>query len=266
MIKKYIVLVQYSHLKKPNYYATDIEGLKLGDPVIITADIGDVIGTIVSEPVPYGNFKGLDVSPIIAKAKSGDLTIHQNNLKKSKEALKIATEESDKLKLGMNFIEAQFYLNNNKVTLTFTADGRVDFRGLLPILNSKLKKQVTFYQIGPRDKARATGGVGPCGRELCCVTFLKNFDGISINRAKNQQLPLNMQKLTGSCGKLMCCLLFEDETYSVESKDFPPIGSTITYNKKYYKVLGFNIVSRQLKCQGEEGIEFIPLKDIKVKK
>ncbi|MCQ2792094.1 MAG: stage 0 sporulation protein [Bacilli bacterium] len=264
MVKKYIVQVKYSHLSKPTLFTTDIEDLKIGDAVLITTERGEEIGTIASKPTNIENFSSrIDASSIIGRPTETELHIHKDNLKRAKDAIKIASAEANKLNLGMNFIDAEYTLDASKLVLIYTAEGRVDFRELLKILTQRLHTRIEFHQIGARDKAKETGGIGPCGRELCCLSFLKSFDGISINRAKNQQLSLNNAKLSGSCGKLMCCLLFEDDTYTQEAKNYPIIGSTIKKDKVTYKVLGFNIISQTIKCEGPEGIVFLKLKDIK---
>ncbi len=266
MVKKYLVQVKYSKLEKPTLFATDIDDLKIGDQVLINTERGEEMGIVASESHNIESFTSkVDVSTIIARPTKTEIHIFQDNLKRAKEALKIAQAEADNLKLGMNFLDAEYILDASKLTLIYTAEGRVDFRELLKLLAQKLHTRIEFHQIGARDKAKATGGIGPCGRALCCLSFLKNFDGISINRAKNQQLPLNNAKLSGSCGKLMCCLLFEDETYTREAKDYPAIGSTIKKDKETYKVLGFNIVSKTIKCEGKDGIVFLKLSEIKKK-
>ena len=264
MVKKYLVQVKYSRLSKPSYFATDIEDLKVGEQVLINTERGEEMGITASKPTSIESITSkIDVSTIIGRPTKTEVHIYNDNLKRAKAALKTAQEESDQLKLGMSFLEAEYVLDASKLTLIYTAEGRVDFRELLKILTQKLHTRIEFHQIGARDIAKATGGIGPCGRELCCLSFLKNFDGISINRAKNQQLALNNAKLSGSCGKLMCCLLFEDDTYTREAKDYPAVGSTFKKDKAIYKVLGFNIVSRTVKCEGPEGIVFIKLSDIK---
>ncbi len=264
MVKKYLVQVKYSKYEKPSLFATDIDDLKLGEYVLINTDRGEEMGTIASKSTNIESFTSkLETSTIIGRPTKTEIHIYEDNKKRAKEAIKIAEEEANKLKLNMNFLEAEYVLDGSKVTLIYTADGRVDFRELLKVLPQLLHTRIDFHQIGARDKARVTGGIGPCGREMCCLSFLKNFDGISINKAKNQQLSLNNAKLSGSCGKLMCCLNFEDETYTRESKDFPPVGSIIKKDKNTYKVLGFNIVSRVVKCEGPDGLTFIPLKELK---
>lgn len=264
MNKKYIVAVKYSRLEKPKLFGTDIEGLKIGDQVTVNSDRGYEIGVIAGNPINTDTYpSSIDVPDVVSNASPTELKLYQDNLKRAKNAIKIAEEEANSLKLNMHFLFAEYILDASKIIITYTAENRVDFRELLKVLASRLHTRIEFHQIGPRDKAKATGGVGPCGREICCMTFLKNFDGISINRAKNQQLSLNNAKLSGACGKLMCCLLYEDETYTLESKSFPQIGSIIKKNNKSYKVLGFNIVSRTVKCESDNGIELIPLKELR---
>lgn len=267
MVKKYLVPVQYAKLGKPALFATDIEDLKVDELVLVETERGQEVGRVVDKPVNIESFPSkVDFSTITARANSTEIHIYEDNKKRAKKALAIAEEEAKALKLQMNFLFAEYVLDSSKIIITYTAENRVDFRELLKVLAGRLHTRIEFHQIGARDKAKATGGIGPCGRALCCATFLKSFDGISIARAKNQQLSLNTAKLSGACGKLMCCLLFEDETYSKEAKAFPAIGSTITKDRKSYKVLSFNIVSRTIKCQGEEGIVFIELKDLKQKR
>lgn len=264
MVKKYLVPIRYTKLGKPALFATDIEDLKLNEYVLVATERGEEVGRVAGKPVNIESFPSkADFSLIIARANTTEIHLYEDNIKRAKKALKIAEEEAKALKLEMNFLFAEYVLDSSKIIITYTADNRVDFRELLRVLAGRLHTRIEFRQIGARDKAKATGGIGPCGRALCCATFLKSFDGISINRAKNQQLSLNAAKLSGACGKLMCCLLYEDETYSKEAKAFPPIGSTITKDKKTYKVLGFNIVSKNIKCEGPEGIVFINLKDLK---
>jgi len=264
MVKKYLVQVKYSKYEKPSIFATDIEDLKIGDNVLVNTERGEEMGTVFSKPTNIESFSSkIETSNIIGRPTETETHIYNDNLKRAKDAIRIASEEANKLKLNMNFLSAEYILDGSKVTLTYTSDGRVDFRELLKILPQKLHTRIDFHQIGARDKARITGGIGPCGREMCCLSFLKSFDGISINRAKNQQLTLNNAKLSGSCGKLMCCLLFEDDTYTRENKEFPLIGSTFSKDNKTYKVLGFNIVSKVVKCEGPDGLTFIPLKEIK---
>ena len=162
----------------------------------------------------------------------------------------------------MNFISCEYTLDKTKVILSYVADERVDFRELLKSLASRLHTRIELRQIGSRDKAKMIGGIGICGLPLCCSTFLNEFDGISINRAKNQMLAINIPKLSGHCGKLICCLKYEDDVYSEQRKNFPELGSKIFLDRIEYTVTGVNIISKVVKIENEEDVKFMPLEDL----
>lgn len=143
----------------------------------------------------------------------------------------------------MKVLKTYLDVDDDKALITFASETRVDFRELVKILNSIFQLKIELRQIGPRDQARLVGGIGPCGLPLCCKTFLTSFDGISINMAKNQLLPINIPKLSGQCGKLMCCLKFEDEAYSKLRPTYPKIGEKFTYMNKQYEVTGLNLLT-----------------------
>ena len=146
---------------------------------------------------------------------------------------------------------------------SYVADDRVDFRELLKVLASRLHTRIELRQIGPRDKAKMIGGLGICGLPLCCSTFLNEFDGISINRAKNQMLAINIPKLSGQCGKLICCLKYEDETYSVERAKYPELGSKLTIDNVEYTITSVNIISGVIKIENAEDVKFMPYDELK---
>ena len=139
----------------------------------------------------------------------------------------------------------------------------MDFRELLKVLASKLHTRIELRQIGARDKAKLIGGVGLCGLPLCCSTFLNEFDGISINRAKNQMLAINIPKLSGQCGKLMCCLKYEDDAYTDLKKGFPEIGTKVFIDKVQYEVTSINVISKVIKIDSEEDTKFLPFEEFK---
>ena len=143
------------------------------------------------------------------------------------------------------------------------ADERSDFRELLKVLASKLHTRIELRQIGARDKAKMVGGIGICGLPLCCSTFLNEFDGISINRAKNQMLAINIPKLSGQCGKLVCCLKYEDDAYLEERKNFPDLGSKVFIDKIEYTVTNLNIISKTIKVENADDVKFLSLEDFK---
>jgi cell fate regulator YaaT (PSP1 superfamily) len=157
----------------------------------------------------------------------------------------------------MNLISAEYTLDRSKVIFVYVADERVDFRDLLKELAQVLKCRIELRQIGPRDKAKIIGGLGPCGMETCCSRFLNDFDVVSINMAKNQLLALNIQKLSGQCGKLMCCLKYEDGNYKQLRKGCPKLNEQIDYNNKRFRVTSMNLLTRQAKLENREETLFL---------
>ena len=186
----------------------------------------------------------------------------QNNIQKATGAAKIFVIESEKLNLDMKLLTTEYTLDSTKVIFTYAAADRVDFRELLKVLSSKLKVRIELKQIAPRDRAQLVGGLGPCGLPLCCATFLGEFDGISLNRAKNQLLSINIPKLSGQCGKLMCCLKYEDDYYTEQKKLFPELNTKITYNNIEYKITSYNVLSKNVKLESEENIVTISLDEV----
>ena len=259
----YYIAIKFTGTGKGYYFSTDDNTLKLGDKVVAESVRGMQVGEVVSLPVSIKEYKSeLSLKPILRKANEDDLLIYEENKKRSKEAIKIALKEINNLNLDMRPIDAEYALDGSKITITYVADERVDFRELLKILAPKFRCRIDLRQIGSRDKAKMIGGIGICGLPLCCKTFLTNMEGISINRAKNQMLSLNIPKLSGHCGKLICCLLYEDEAYSDLKKDFPKIGETFKKDDIEYKVSGINVISRTVKIENEDGINVIPLKQL----
>ena len=239
----------------------DIE-LKLDDKVVVETVRGIELGTIAIEPISiekYGN--GLSLKPILRKATDTDIKLADINQKDAAFAMDICATEVKKLNLDMNLISCEYTLDKSKVLFSYLADDRVDFRELLKVLAAKLHTRIELRQIGSRDKAKMIGGLGVCGLPLCCSTFLSEFDGISINRAKNQMLAINIPKLSGQCGKLMCCLKYEDDAYTEERKNFPDLGSKFFIDKVEYTVTSINILSRIVKIENADDIKFIPLED-----
>lgn len=264
MEPKYYVGIKFLHSSKAYYFGTDIEGLKVGDPVIADSVRGIQVGFIATEPFDINTYtSSLELKPIIRKATEDDMYAFEVNKKKAEAALKTAMEDIEKIGLDMRPIEAEYSLDGTKVTITYVADERVDFRDLLKILAGKLRCRIELRQIGSRDKARYIGGLGMCGLPLCCATFIPTMEGISINRAKNQMLSLNIPKLSGQCGKLICCLLYEDDAYTELKKDFPNLGTTFVRDGVTFKITSINVLSRMVKIENEDDVEFVPIEDIR---
>ncbi len=260
MAYKYFVGIKFAGTNKSYYFSTDFDDLKIGDKVVVETIAGFEIGEVTTPIMSTASYNSnLELKPIVRKPNSEDLSDYNLGLKEAKMALDITRKEVARLGLPMNLLEANYTLDGSKVTITYTSESRVDFRELLHILAPQLKCRIELHQIASRDKAKMIGGIGICGLPLCCSTFLSQFDGISISRAKNQMLTLNIPKLSGHCGKLICCLLFEDDMYTEAKKDFPRLGSVIHQNGVDFTVDGYNILSRSVKLASQNEIKFISL-------
>ena len=263
-INEYTHFVGVKFLNTPRAYffgVKDIE-LKLDDKVVVDTVRGTELGIIAIEPISIDKYSnGLSLKPILRKATETDIKLADINQKDAIFAMDICQNEVKKLNLDMNLISCEYTLDKSKVLFSYLADDRVDFRELLKVLAAKLHTRIELRQIGSRDKAKMIGGLGVCGLPLCCSTFLNEFDGISINRAKNQMLAINIPKLSGQCGKLICCLKYEDDSYTEERKKFPDLGSRFFIDKTEYTVTSINILSRIVKIENQDDVKFIPLED-----
>ena len=256
--------VKFTSAGKAYYFGTDISDLKIGEKVVAESIRGLQVGEIASLPVEIVSYNSsLELKPIIRRATPDDILLYEENIKRAKDAMRIAMEEINKLGLDMRPIDAEYALDGTKLTITYVSDDRVDFRELLKVLAYKFHCRIELRQVGSRDKARMVGGIGLCGLPLCCSTFLTNMEGISINRAKNQMLSLNIPKLSGHCGKLICCLLYEDDAYTEMKKDFPRIGELYADGDTVFKITGMNLLSRTVKLECDADIRFVSLADLK---
>ena len=245
-------------------YFFGVKGLELSKDtkVVVETVRGLELGTVAFDPIPIEQYKSeLELKPVVRKATDVDIKLHEINLKDAVLALEICKKEVETLGLDMNLISCEYTLDKTKVIFSYVADERVDFRELLKVLASKLHTRIELRQIGSRDKAKMIGGIGLCGLPLCCSTFLNEFDGISISRAKNQMLAINIPKLSGHCGKLLCCLKFEDDTYTELKANFPDIGTKVFIDKIEYTVSSINVISKTLRVDSEEDTKFLSLED-----
>jgi len=258
----YFVGIRFPGGGKSYYFSTDYDDLKIGDKVVVETIAGYEMGEVSTALMNVAAYQNnLELKPITRKPTEEDLRDYQFNLEESEKALRVTEQEIKKMGLPMNLIEANYTLDGSKVTITYTSESRVDFRELLHQLAPQLKCRIELRQIASRDKAKMIGGIGICGLTLCCSTFLNQFDGISISRAKNQMLTLNIPKLSGHCGKLICCLLYEDDMYTEAKKAFPRLGSIVHIDSTDYRVDGFNVLSKSVKLVGIDGIRFVTLDD-----
>ena len=203
--------------------------IKKGDHVIVETARGIEFGTVVGDPRMVEDDKVIQpLKPVIRIANARDLEQEAANKVKEKEAFKICLEKIKKHNLEMKLIDAEYTFDNNKVLFYFTADGRIDFRELVKDLASVFKTRIELRQIGVRDETKILGGIGICGRPLCCHTHLSEFVPVSIKMAKEQNLSLNPTKISGVCGRLMCCLKHEEETYEELNRRLPNVGDYVT--------------------------------------
>lgn len=203
--------------------------IKKGDNVIVETARGIEFGTVVGEPKEVEDDKVIQpLRPVLRVATQKDVEQEASNKEKEKEAFKICLEKIQKHELDMKLIDAEYTFDNNKVLFYFTADGRIDFRELVKDLASVFKTRIELRQIGVRDETKIVGGIGICGRPLCCHTYLSEFAPVSIKMAKEQNLSLNPTKISGVCGRLMCCLKNEEETYEELNRRLPNVGDYVT--------------------------------------
>ena len=186
----------------------------------------------------------LPLSNVIRVASKDDLKKYEQNKEKANNALIDAKKIAKELNLEMNFIYSYYYLDNSQLVLNFLSDNRVDFRDLAKRLAAKYKTRIELRQVGVRDKSKKIGGLGPCGLFLCCNSFLTDFNSVSINMAKNQMLALNPSKINGICGRLLCCLGYENDTYTDLKKNLPKIGLVTDTPLGMGKVVSVDIFKR----------------------
>ena len=258
----HFVGVKFSNTPRAYFFGIKDLELKLDDKVVVETVRGIELGTIAIEPISIKKYSnGLLLKPVLRKASDTDIKLAEINQKDAVFAMEICDAEVKKLNLDMNLISCEYTLDKSKVLFSYLADDRVDFRELLKVLAAKLHTRIELRQIGSRDKAKMIGGLGSCGLPLCCSTFLNEFDGISINRAKNQMLAINIPKLSGQCGKLICCLKYEDDCYTEERAKYPDLGSRFFIDKVEYTVTSVNILSSVVKIENEDDIKFLPLEE-----
>lgn len=220
--------VRFRSAGKIDYFDPLNFDLKKGDHVIVETARGMEYGTVVMNIREVEDDRVVSpLKPILRTATKRDEEIVVRNNEREKEAFRICQEKIKKHKLEMKLVEAEYTFDNNKVLFYFTADGRVDFRELVKDLASVFKTRIELRQIGVRDETKILGGVGICGRGLCCHSYMPEFVPVSIKMAKEQNLSLNPTKISGACGRLMCCLKNEQETYEYLNSRLPAVGDTV---------------------------------------
>lgn len=259
----FIAFICFKESKKVYTFGTNDATLKVNDAVVVETVRGLEVGEIVKESKAFCEVPTeMEIKPILRKATAKDLKDIENNAKAAKEAMKLCEAAINRLNLDMRLIDAEYTLDRSKIIFVYVADDRVDFRDLLKDLATQFKCRIELRQIGPRNKAKIVGGLGACGMETCCSRFMNDFDVVSINMAKNQLLALNVQKLSGQCGKLMCCLKFEDSQYKQMREGLPKMNSQIEYKGSRYRITSLNVLLQQVKIENKEDVQFLNFSEL----
>ena len=225
---KIIVGVRFKKPGKVYFFDPGNLHVNIKTKVIVETALGEELGEIVAKKRLSSNQTlNTPLKPIIRIANYKDIKHYEENKKKEQEAFKLCEQKIKKLKLDMHLTEVEYSFDNSKLLFYFTADGRIDFRELVKELAAIFKTRIELRQIGVRDEVRRIGGNGVCGRELCCCSFLNNFETVSIKMAKEQNMSLNPSKISGNCGRLMCCLKYEQEVYEDKINHLPKIGAIV---------------------------------------
>ena len=244
-----------------------------GDFVIVETSTGEEYGEVVT------NMRKIEEEKIVAPLKkvvriatNADKKNYRENKRKEKDAFRICEEKIKKHQLEMKLVDVEYKFDNSKILFYFTADGRIDFRELVKELASVFKTRIELRQIGVRDEVKRIGGNGVCGRELCCCSFLSNFETVSIKMAKEQNISLNPSKISGNCGRLMCCLKYEQEVYEEKLARLPKIGALVKTEDGEGVVDGIETLKEKVrvKIKEKDSDEFFfkkyDAKDIKILK
>ncbi|MEB8098421.1 stage 0 sporulation family protein [Staphylococcus xylosus] len=255
-----VVGIDFQKSGKMEYYSPKNFDLNVGDWVVVESKRGLEMGRVKYAPLDVADEDvTLPLKEIVRHATDEDLSQYEQNEKDAEEAMTLCKNTIQQQSLEMRLVNCEFTLDKSKVIFNFTSDERVDFRKLVKVLAQKLKTRIELRQIGVRDEAKLLGGIGPCGRSLCCATFLGDFEPVSIKMAKDQNLSLNPTKISGACGRLMCCLKYENDYYEEARAQLPDVGEAIQTPEGNGKVIGLNIldVSMQVKVEGlEQPLEY----------
>ncbi len=254
-----VISVKFKDSGKSYYFSPDGKSYREGDNVIVETANGLAFGAVAE-----GNHEIDDervVTPLkkaLRVANEKDMQRLKDNIARQDEALKICEEKIAAHKLDMKLVSAEYTFDGGKITFFFTSDGRVDFRELVKDLANHFHARIELRQIGVRDEARMLGGIGICGQPYCCKRFLDDFLPVSIKMAKEQNLSLNPTKISGSCGRLMCCLNYEQSSYEYLNKITPHVGATVKTEQGVGTVIDVNLITGNLtvKPKGDEGIPY----------
>ncbi|MDP4088513.1 MAG: stage 0 sporulation family protein [Bacillota bacterium] len=263
-----VVGVRFKKAGKIYYFDPGNLEIKEGDSIIVETARGIEFGDCVIGPKEVGEQEIVaPLKSVLRRATEEDIRLHYDNKAKEQDAFSICLEKIAQHNLDMKLIDVEYTFDNNKVIFYFTADGRVDFRELVKDLATIFKTRIELRQIGVRDEAKMVGGLGPCGRPLCCSSFLGDFASVSIKMAKEQNLSLNPTKISGICGRLMCCLNYEQKTYEGIRKKLPKVGAIINTPRGKAEVIANSVVKEKVRARisqkdGDEIVEEFSIYDV----
>ena len=248
---KKVVGVRFKHANKTYYFDPNGIDVEIGDKGVVETARGMELGTVIFKDKELSKKHDMDVKPILRMANERDLA-NQNRSKSEKaEAMRLCKEKIKSHDLDMKLVDVEYTLDNSKIIFYFTSDGRVDFRELVKDLAAIFRIRIELRQIGVRDEAKMIGGIGSCGRSLCCSKWLNEFQPVSIKMAKTQNLSLNPAKISGICGRLMCCLNYENDNYLEAAKEMPTVGETIKTKDGMAVVLDVNVLENIIRAKIE---------------
>jgi cell fate regulator YaaT (PSP1 superfamily) len=257
-----VSLQQTGHLY--NFLAGERE-LRRGERVLVESEAGARVGTVEIEPhEPAPTIDLSAMRAVIRIASDNDFEVEEENLAREEHARRLCVERIRERRMQMKLVSAAYTFDSRKVTFYFVAEGRVDFRDLVRDLANTLRVRVEMKQIGARDETKVTGGLGPCGRELCCSSWLRDFEAVTVKMAREQGLALNPSRLAGMCGRLKCCLRYEYATYVELKRALPNVGKRVQCVKGDGKVVRQNILKQTVLIQREEdgGVVEVTLEDL----
>ena len=257
--------IQFKKVGKKYYFNPNNINVSDGAFVVVETVRGVEVGRVVGDLVEIDETIMHEIKPILRLATKKDLDNFEYNKKLEKTSLEKCGLLVRKNKLEMKLLDCEYTLDRQKLIIYFESEDRVDFRQLVKDLAEEFKVRIELRQVGSRDGAKSLGGLGPCGLIVCCNTFIEEFDNVSIKMAKNQNLSLNPQKISGTCGKLLCCIKYENETYAHLRKNLPDVGDIVRLEEGEGKVLTVDVLKQQLKVKMFEDEKFVTvgLSDIK---
>ncbi|HOO43840.1 MAG TPA: stage 0 sporulation family protein [Bacillota bacterium] len=260
-----VVAIQFNRLGKKYYFDTAHIDVKNGDKVVVETARGIELGFVVSDRMTIKNDELVSpLKPIVRIANAEDIRNYEENTEKEVFVLAKTDELVKKNQLEMKLLNCEYTLDKSKLIIYFNAEGRVDFRELVKDLANEFHVRIELRQVGTRDGAKVLGGIGPCGRKTCCTTFLTEFQPVSIKMAKNQNLSLNPNNISGICGKLLCCIKYEDDTYKDLRKQMPKMDSYVDTPAGRGRVTQLNYVMQEVSVDIQGSTHVFHIKELRI--